>query len=178
MNKSYIIVPVVLLGVFAFFYNGALKEMADKEAKRVASIKAKEDEEKARKDAIEKKAQAEALERQKKREAEDKAKEEKKEKDYQDAMTALKREADDYSGQSAKLNKEASDMEAEILRVRDTKERLARESLELSKQVELTKINRRSAELEIQRMIDMVGKKLNESSIATPPPPPPLAPAK
>lgn len=178
MNKFYVIVPVVLLGVFAFFYNGATKEMAQKEANRIAKIKAKEDEEKTRKDAIEKKAQAEALERQQKREADDKAKEAKKEKDYQDAMAALKREADDYASQTTKLTKEASDMEAEILRVRDTKERLARESLELSKQVELAKINRRTAELEIQRMIDMVGRKLNESSIATPPPPPPLAPAK
>ena len=31
MNKSYIIVPVILLALFGFLYNGALKEMTAKE---------------------------------------------------------------------------------------------------------------------------------------------------
>lgn len=175
MNKSYVIVPIVLLAIFAFVYSGALKEMDAKEKAREEKVAAKAKEEADRKAAVEAKATAEALERQKKREAEDKAKEEKKEKDYQDAMTALKREADDYAGQTAKLTKEAADLNAEILKTRNDKERLAREGLELSKQVELAKINRRTSELEIQRMIEMVQKKLVNSSITAMPPPPPPA---
>ena len=38
MNKSYLIVPIVLLVVFAFFYNGALNEMKTKEETRLAAI--------------------------------------------------------------------------------------------------------------------------------------------
>lgn len=175
MNKSYVIVPVVLLAVFAFFYSGALKEMKEKEDARIAKIEATNKAEADRKKVIEEKAQAEAAKRQEERAANDKAKEEKKEKDYQDAMTALKKEADDYTTQFAKLTKEAADLEADILKTRNDKERLTREALELAKQVELAKINRRTSELEIQRMIEMVSKKLADSSLtAIPPPPPPL----
>ena len=42
----------------------------------------------------------------------------------------------------------------------------------------MAKINRRTDELEIQRMFTMVARKLNESSIATAPPPPLNPPAK
>jgi hypothetical protein len=178
MNKSYIIVPVVLLAIFAFFYNGALHDMETKETQRLEKIAATEKAEADRKKIIEDKAQAEAAKRQEERTAADKAKEDKKERDYKEAMTKLKDEADDYAGQTAKLTKEATDIEADILKTRNDKERLTREALELAKQVELAKINRRTAELEIQRQIDMVARKLNESSIATPPPPPPLVPAK
>ncbi len=175
MNKSYIIVPVVLLAVFGFFYNGALKEMSEKEAARIAKIEATAKADAERKAELDRKAQEDAVKRQEERAIADKAKEDKKEKDYQDAMNALKKEADDYTAQIAKLTKEAADLEAEILKTRNDKERLTREALELSKQVELAKINRRTSELEIQRMIEMVSKKLSESSItALPPPPPPL----
>lgn len=175
MNKSYVIVPLVLLAVFAFFYNGALKEMKEKEDARIAKIEATAKAEAERKAELDRKAQEDALKRQEERAIADKAKEDKKEKDYQDAMAALKKEADDYTAQVARLTKEAADLEAEILKTRNDKERLTREALELAKQVELAKINRRTAELEIQRMIEMVSKKLAESSLTSiPPPPPPL----
>ena len=178
MNKSYLIVPAVLLAVFAFFYNGALNEMKMKEEARIAAIAKIAAADAARKAEVEQKATAEAVKRQEERAATDKAREDKKERDYQDAMNALKKEADDYSTQTAKLNKEAADLEASLLQTRTDKERLTRESLELAKQVELAKINRRTAELEIQRMFDMVAKRLNDSSIATSPPPPLTPPAK
>jgi predicted RNase H-like nuclease (RuvC/YqgF family) len=175
MNKSYLIVPLVLLAVFSFVYTGARKEMKEKEESRLAQKAAAAKAEADRKKVIEEKSTADAIKRQEERAIADKAKEDKKEKDYLDAMAALKREADDYSTQVAKLTKEAADLEADILKTRNDKERLTREALELSKQVELAKINRRTSELEIQRMIEMVSKKLSESSFtALPPPPPPL----
>jgi hypothetical protein len=170
MNKSYIIVPVILLAGFAFLYQGARKEMKAKEAARLAKIAETAKAEADRKAEIEKKATADALKRQEERIANDKAKEEKKEKDYLDVMAALKKEADDYATQTAKFTKEAADLEADILKTRHDKERLTREALELAKQVELAKINRRTAELEIQRQFNMVAQRLNESSISTPPP--------
>ena len=42
MNKSYIIVPVVLLAVFGFVYSGATKEMEAKEKARKAAVAQKE----------------------------------------------------------------------------------------------------------------------------------------
>ena len=178
MNKSYLIVPTVLLLVFAFFYNGALNDMKVKEETRLAAVAKIAAEEAARKKVLDQKAEEDARKRQEERAAQDKAKEEKKEKDYQDAMAALKKEADDYTAQTAKLTKDAADLEVAIVQTRNDKERLTREALELNKQVELAKINRRTSELEIQRMIEMVSKKLNDSSIATAPPPPLTPPGK
>lgn len=178
MNKSYVIVPAVLLAVFAFLYNGALNEMEAKEKARIAKVEAAAKVEADRKAEVEKKATAEALARQAERAAKEKENEEKKERAYQDAMNALKREADDYMVQTAKFNKEAAELEATLQQTRTSKERLTRDTLELAKQVELAKINRRSAELEIQRMFRMVSMKLNDSSIATAPPPPLTPPAK
>jgi predicted RNase H-like nuclease (RuvC/YqgF family) len=176
MNKSYLIVPLVLLIAFSFVYSGARKEMKEKEEARLGQKAAENKAEADRKKIIEEKATADAIKRQEDRAIADKAKEDKKEKDYLDAMAALKKEADDYSTQVAKLTKEASDLEADILKTRNDKERLTREALELSKQVELAKINRRTSELEIQRMIEMVSKKLSESSLTALPPPPPPRP--
>jgi chromosome segregation ATPase len=172
MNKSYLIVPLVLGAVFLFFYNGALKEMKAKEDQRQEEVAKAKAEDAARKKIIEDKATAEAKKRQEEREAADLAKEQKKQKDYDDALKTLKDETAKYSAESDKLAKEVAALELQISQGRTDRENLNRETLELSKRVEQAKINRRTAELEIQRMMEMVAKKLNDSSIATPPPPP------
>lgn len=172
MNKFYIIVPVVLLGVFLFFYNGALKEMAAKEVAKqeeAAKVKKAEDERRAE---IEKKAAEDAKRRQAEREAEDRAKEQKKIKEYEDAMRQLKDEADKYLAEADKNQKDANALELQLNELRSLKEKTNRETFELAKQVELAKIARRNAELEIQRMVDVVGQKVGASSFAAMPPPP------
>lgn len=173
MNKFYIIVPVVLLGVFLFFYNGALKEMADREIQKkaeIAKVKAAED---ARRADIEAKAAADAKKRQEQRDAEDRAKEQKKIKEYEDAMRQLKDETDKYLAEADKNQKETNALELQLNDLRTLKEKTNRETFELAKQVELAKIARRNAELEIQRMVDMVAQRVGASSFAQMPPPPP-----
>lgn len=172
MNKYYLIVPAVLLGTFLFFYNGALKEMAAKEAAKTAekaAIKAADDKRKAE---IEAKATADAKRRQEERDAEERARAEKKEKDYLDAMKKLKDESDNYSAESDKLAKEGADLEIQLSSLRTQKEKSTREVFELAKQVELAKVSRRTAEIEIQRMVEMLGTKAGASTLATMPPPP------
>lgn len=175
MNKFYIIVPLVLLGTFLFFYNGALKEMAAREAAKqaeVAKVKKAEDDRRAE---IEKKAAEDAKRRQAEREAEERAKEQKKIKEYEDAMRQLKDEADKYLAEADKNQKDSNALELELNDLRNRKEKINREAFELSKQVELAKIARRNAELEIQRMVDMVAQRIGASSLAQMPPPPPPA---
>jgi len=175
MNKSYLIVPLVLLILFGFFYNGALKEMANKEATKQAVIAKAKADDLARKKVIEDKATAEAKKRQEEREAADLAKEQKKTREYEEALKKLHDETADYVTQADKFAKEAADLEIQISLGRSEREKLNRETLDLAKQVELDKVNRRTAELEIQRMMEMVAKKLNDNSIVIPPPPPPIA---
>jgi chromosome segregation ATPase len=174
MNKSYLIVPLVLLAVFGFLYKSALTEMGAKAAAQQVEVDRKKAEDKKHKDEIEARATLDAQKRQDERAAADLAKEQKKQKDYDDAIKTLKDEAAKYSAESDKLTKEAADLEIQISQTRTDREKLNHETLELAKRVEQAKINRRTAELEIQRMMEMVAKKLNDSSIAVPPPPPPV----
>lgn len=171
---TYLVIPGALLAVFIFFYSGAVKEM-DAKAKAKAEAKLLADKEEAdRKAVIERKATEDAERRQKEREAADAAKEAKKEADYQAVMKQLRDEAADYNVQADKLAKEVADLENAISQSRANKEKLNRETFDLAKQVELAKIARRNAEMEIQRMVEMTGKKVATSSIALPPPPPAL----
>lgn len=171
MNKSYLIVPLILAAIFGFYYNSALNDMRAKEVANQVEAEKIKAEEKKRKDEVEAKATADAKKRQEERDASDREKQLKKEADYNDAMKKLRDEAKDYADQAAKLGKQIADIESQITQTRAEKDKLMSETLELAKAVELAKINRRNAELEIQRMMDMVAKKLNDSSIAASPPP-------
>ena len=166
MNKFYIIVPALLMGGFIFLFRGASEEMAIKEAKQKAAITAQKAAEDAKRIETEKRAAEDAAKRQIERQKEEDAKLAKKEKDYADAMAKLKKDTDAYAAELAKLNKEAADLEIALLNGRISRDKLNRESFDLSKQVELAKISRRSAELEIQRLIEMVGTKAAASTLA------------
>ena len=178
MNKSYLIVPIVLLAIFAVTYNSSLQEMHAREMANQAKATKIKIEEKRRKDEVELKATADAKRRQEERDAEDRKKQAKKQAEYDDAMKSLRDQTADYTTQAAKLSKEITDLESQIAQNRNAKENLARENLALAKTVDLMKINRRNAELEIQRTMEMVAKKLNDSSIAVSPPPLPPTTAK
>ncbi len=178
MNKYYLIVPLVLLAIFGFTYNGALQDMRAKEASNIAKAAAKKAVEDKHKAEVESKATADAKKRQDERDAADNEKQNKKQAEYDEAMKKLRDEAADYSDQAAKFTKQIAELETQLSQGRNDREKLGRETLDLAKAVELTKISRRNAELEIQRMIDIVARKLNESSIAASPPPPLSPPAK
>ena len=177
MNKFYVIVPVVLLGVFIFFYNSALKEMAARDLAKKAEAAKVEAAEQARRAEIERKAAEDARKRQEEREATERAKEQKKIKDYEDAMRLLKDEADRYLAEADKNQNEFNALELQLSELRNLRDKAQRESFALAKQVELAKVERRNAELEIQRMVDMVAQRLGASSLAQMPPPAP-APKK
>ncbi len=57
------------------------------------------------------------------------------------------------------------------------KDKLSRETFDLAKQVELARIARRNAELEIQRVTEMIHRRASDSALVKPPVIPP-APAK
>lgn len=176
MNKYYFIVPALLLGGFIFLYRGATEQMEKKELKHKAEQAAVKAEEDARRKEVETRAQLDAEKRQKEREKEEQAKILKKEKDYNDAMAKLKHEADGYAAEVTKLTNESNQLEIALVNGRILRDKTSRESFELSKEVELAKITRGRAELEIQRLIEMVGTKAAASTLAALPPPP--APVK
>jgi len=174
----YLLLPAVLLLLFLFTpgfgYFAAQEKIAARDharAEEIASIKAAEDLKRAE---IQKRAEEDALIRQQENEQQERLKEEKKRQDYEDAINKLKSDIAAFNGDADAFSKEIADLEIQILKLRDRKEAQDRETLELAKQVELAKIERRTAEIEIQRMVSMVGERLSSSPLLSPPPPPPL----
>ena len=173
MNKYYFIVPTVLLVGFIFVYRGAVNDMEVKEARIKAAVEAKKVEEDAHRKEIEAKAQEDAIKRQQENEAAERAKVEKKEKKYQDDMALLKKETDGYNAECDRYTKDSAELDRKLADARQLKERTTREVFDLAKQVELAKVSRRNAEIEVQRMVEMVGQKAVVLAYMPPVAPPP-----
>ena len=166
----YVISVGGMLAVFLFFYFSFLKQTEIKEKQRAEQVAQERKVEEERKAAIEAKARDDAA----KRAAERAAAEEKKEADklarwnaegqkIQDATNAANAKADAYS-------KQISNLELELNTLRTNKEKLNREAFEFAKQVEQARVNKRNAELEIQRMTDMIAKRAADSALTRMPP--------
>ncbi len=166
MNKFYFILPVLLLIGFGLYYTQiAQPEMQAaivREQQHQAEIQ-KADE--IRQAAIQQKSQEDARRVQAERDAKQRAAQEKArlEKEAQDR--AIREETAKFEDEAARLTKQIADLEREISALRDRREQTNRESIELAKQVELAKIDRRTAEMDLQRMYEMVAQKIAESSL-------------
>jgi chromosome segregation ATPase len=170
----YLFLPLILLVAFLFTpsvgYFAAQKKIEAREiaqAEELARVKAAEDEKRAE---IEKRAEEDARARQEESAKAELAKEEKKRKDYEDAIAKLEEDIKTFSGEADAFAAEIANLEIQLVKLRDRKEAEDRETLELAKQVELAKIDRRIAEMEIQRMVAMVREDLNSSPLLVPPP--------
>jgi chromosome segregation ATPase len=173
MNKFYVILPVVLLIAFGvYFFKVAQPEMAAKvlaDQQRVAEEKAAED---AHRKEIETKAQEDARKAQAVRDEKEHQRQEKAQRDKDEQDRKVLDETTKYENEADRLSKQIANLEIEITNLRNKREDMNHEVLELAKKVELTKINRRNAELEIQRMYEMVAQKVAASSLTQAPPPP------
>lgn len=173
MNKYYLIVPIVMMATFAFFYNGAKKDIAQKLADKQTVIQAQQKKEADEKKRIEEIAQKEAIAKQAQRDADEAEKIRKKEQKYNDDMAKLEAETKGYLAESDRLTKEINQLEIALLNARSQRDKTGSEAFTLSKKVEEAKVSRRSAELEIQRLIEMLRTRTSTSSLAVIPPPPP-----
>jgi hypothetical protein len=173
----YLIVPTVLLVGLFVVYKGHVEKAEEKAkvaAAKVAKERADADE---KKKAAESKARADAKKRQDERDAEEKKKADEK---------AARQAADDkkvadqtaeFTAKAAAAQKQVAALEAELDRLRKEEDKASRDNFDTAKKVELARIARRNAEMEIQRTTEMISRRAAESSMTRPPPPPPL-PAK
>ncbi len=168
----YVICPVVMFAVFLVFYRSALADMKVRDDNKKAQIAAQKRVDDERRERIEAQAKADAEKRQKAREEEERLKAEKKAKEYQDAIDKLNHDRMTFLAEADKYTEEKNTLELELNRLRTLKERTNTETFALAKQIESLKIERRTAELEIQRLVDMVGQRLNASPLSTFTPPP------
>jgi len=130
-----------------------------------------------RKKAAEAKARADAKKRQDERDAEEKKKlDEKAARQAADDKKVAEQTAE-FLAKAASAQKQITALEAELDRLRKEEDKASRDNFDASKKIELARVARRNAELEIQRTTEMVARRAEQSSLTRPPPPPP-APAK
>jgi len=167
MKRFYFIFafPVVLLVVFSGVYWQFSK--ASDEAERVKQVQVAQ--QKAAEDQKKKEDEAKARQDTEKRIAERAAEERKKEEERIAKWDAeSKRIADEshgYATQVANSTKEIADLTKELADLRQAKETKTRDLLNSASEAELAAIAKRSAELEIQRMTEMVALKVASSQV-------------
>ncbi len=165
----YLIFPSLLLAVFLSFYFMDAKRVAERDRLHAIEVQRRDAEEAQRQKTLKEKAEADAKQRADERAAELAKKEadklarwNKAGKDIQDATDKSNAESNRHSIHIAALEKELESLRA-------LREKTNQEYLDLLKKVELAKIDRRSAELEIQRMTEMVVRRAADSSMTKSP---------
>lgn len=173
----YLIFPGIMLAAFLVFYMSHKKEAEQKEIAMKAKAETERIEAEKKKKEAEQKAREDARKRQEEREAEERKKEEEKAAKQAKDDKMVRDQIAEYTAKADAAQKQVNALEIELDRLRKEKDRVSRETFDLAKQVELTRIARRNAELEIQRMNEMIVRRASESSLVRPPPVPP-APAR
>ena len=171
MNKFYLIVPIIALAAFIAYYTQYSKDLAHRE-----QIQAEQQAAAARQEALDKqkaieKAAADAEARaEAQREADAKAEAEHLQK-WQDSMKQMADEKAKYQASADNYAKQVADLDLKLDQLHNDHAKASRDLFDMQKQVELLKITRREAELEIQRTYDMVTQKVTASTLAnfTPP---------
>ena len=175
MNKFYVIFPVVLLLTFGIYYTQIAKpEMAEQERAAAKKVEQQQAADEARRKEIELKAQVDAQAQQQARELRDHEKQEKARHDREDQDQKIAEDTAKYENMAAALTKQIADLDKEVADLRTKRENLTRDIFDAAAKAELAKIDRQNAELEIQRMYEMVAQKVSDSFLTKLPPPPPV----
>lgn len=158
MNRFYLIAPVVLLVLFGgLYWNHVRSADAEAQAKVAAAFEAQAAED-ARKAEAERKAREDAEKRAAERLAEEQKREEAKAAKWAADSAQIAADKARYEEQTKALLAEAAALEKEIATVRGDRQTLKRDNFELAREIELARIAKRNAELEIQRTTEMLAR--------------------
>ncbi len=174
MSKFYVLFPTFLLIVFGVYYTQVAKPQmvaaAVAEQKHQAEQAAIDE---ANRHQIELKAQQDAIRQQEERAKKDREREEKLRKQQEDQDNQVREETSRWLAESTTLTQQIADLQKGIADLRNQREATNREVFEASARVEKAKIDRRDAELDLQRMYSVVAQKVDDSFLTKLPPPPP-----
>lgn len=166
MKKFYALVPLVLMALFVVYYMSFSKTYAEREAEQAAEKQRIADAEAEKKAEAERVAKADADRRTAERAAEEARKEAEKRKKWEDQGREIADATARFNTEADKFAKQSAELEIELLNLRGQKEKAGREAFDLAKRVEEARIAKRNAELEIQRMTEMIARRAAESSMA------------
>lgn len=174
MSKFYVILPTCLLIIFGVYYTQVAKPAMA--AAVAAELKHQTEQaaiDEANRHQIELKAQQDAIRQQEERAKKDRDHEEKLRKQQEDQDNQVREETNRWLAESTNLTRQITDLQKGIADLRAQREALNREVFDGSARVERAKIERRDAELDLQRMYSVVAQKVEESFLTKGPPPPP-----
>jgi multidrug efflux pump subunit AcrA (membrane-fusion protein) len=169
----YVLAPTAMLAVFLYFYFDSRAETEAKEKahqEEVAKAKAEADE---KKHIAEVKAREDAERRNTEREAEDAKTTKEKEEKYLSEMRRIQDDTDKANTLAETYSKEVSELTVQLDTLHKQKDSLTREGFELDKKIELAEVARRNAEMEIQRTVEIISTRTEQSPMSKMPPPPP-----
>jgi chromosome segregation ATPase len=169
----YVLGPGLMLAVFLFFY---FASKAETDARMKAEKAHKEEvarDAEAKKQAAEAKARADAEARNAERAAEEAKTAKDKQDKYDSEMRRIKEDTDKASANAEAYARQVSELTIQLDTLRKQKDTMTRDGFDLAKRVELAEVARRNAELEIQRMVEMISNRADQSTMTKMPPPPP-----
>src|SRR5262245_14701718 len=151
MNKFYFVVPGVLTLAFLGYERGYQKQRdADQRIRDEvsAAVRTAEEEERRNQQTV---AQRDAEKRVADRDRQDKERADKKRRDYEAALALLQTQADEQAREASKLSDQIDQLSADLDRARSKRLAAERQTFELSRDTELSRVDRRNADLETQR---------------------------
>ena len=174
----YLIFPGIGLGLFLILYFSEVKKMEAKEHARAEEVAKEKKADEDRKAKLQAEANESAAKKAKERADELAKKDADKAAKWKAEGDKIQEDTDKANAEAAAHTKKIADLEAQINALHNQRDQANREYLDLIKSVELTKVDRRNAELEIQRMTTMIANRASDSSMTKMPPPPAVAPAR
>lgn len=169
----YVISVGSMLTVFLFFYFAHLKDAEAHEKVRAEQVAQQQREAAAKKAEAEEKARQDAEKRAAERAAEEAKKEADRIAKWEATSLEIQTSTNDYLAKGDQFQKQINSLELELAALRANKEKLNREAFDFAKQVERARIEKRAAELENQRMTEMIAQRAAASTLVQLPPPPP-----
>jgi len=159
MNKLYLIIPLILTVAFGGIYMQHTKTAAAK-AQQILTAKAKADAEvAAQKAEAERQAKADADKRESDRIAEEKKKEADKRAKWDAESLRIATDTATFTATAAEHLATVKKLEAQLDALRAEKDVSTKANFGSARDVELARIEKRTAELEIQRLVEMVARK-------------------
>ncbi|MCX6938341.1 MAG: hypothetical protein NTU80_10675 [Verrucomicrobia bacterium] len=163
MNKLYALIPLVLTLAFAGVYHSHVKtEDARAEITRAETART-EAEAAAKKTEAERQARADSDRRTAERLAEEKRKEEEKIAKWESTGRQIAEDTATYQNQIEKASAELKTLETRLTAARAAREQAAQANFDQAFEIEKARVQKRNAELEIQRLVEIVARKSGAS---------------
>jgi hypothetical protein len=159
MNKLYIIVPLVFTVLFGGVYYSHTVQASAAAAEAALVAQKTAEVETAKKADAERQAREDADKRAAERIAEEKRKELEKAAKWAAQSQEIAADTATYLAQAAKNLGETKALETKLAALRAEKDKLSQSVFDFDKEVETARIAKRNAELEIQRLVEMVARK-------------------